>query len=595
MPTTDPTVINPETGRDGYGRFVKGKSGNPQGRKPASRVDQAIQATKGDGWASALTGIGSSLDKRLSHRFAAGCAFSYQELIEMWRADDLAARAIESPPADAFRQGYEIVIGDEGKYDKLKEEVEEKLEELDVDCIVERLFAMERALGGGAILLGVDDGKPLKEPLKIERVRGIEWLTLLEPMEIRPARYYEDPNSPKYGEPEYYELNVYQSPGTGLLPVEGRAAPPKQQLIHETRLIVLNGIQISRYQVSFRDVDKFWGDSVLVRIAEILRDFNVAWQSAGILVTDFSQAVYSIENLMQLVMKTPDKLRARIQALEMSRSTARAVLIDAKEKFQRESTNISGLPDLLEKLSLRLAAAIDMPLSLLMGQAPKGLGADSEGDLRMYYDKIRSFQRRKVKPILKTIITMVMKSMRERGVPKKWDINFNPLWQLTDAEIAEARLTQARTDSLYVKAGALHPDEIRDSRWRGGYSYETQIDESKPAPGFLSPLPAGVLPGSTPNVGGTGSKTAQAMGPNAHSVTSYARRNPASRGPSATTGGGDAPPKDSMDGLHFDYIEKRGEKWVVLSHEDKELGEYDSREEAVKHLKQVEHFKPSEP
>src|SRR5688500_8906331 len=113
---SDPNVINPETGRDGYGRFKKGTSGNRSG------VSKAIAATRQDGWSGALTGIGTSgMDKRLSHKFAVGTAFSYQELIEMWRADDLAARAIEGPPADAFRQGYEIVINDEGKHDKLKE------------------------------------------------------------------------------------------------------------------------------------------------------------------------------------------------------------------------------------------------------------------------------------------------------------------------------------------------------------------------------------------------------------------------------------------------------------------------------------------
>lgn len=510
-------------------------SPNPNGRP--RKIDAAIEATKTDGWASALTGMNmSGYDKRLSHKFAK-TTYSYQELVEMWSADDLAARAIEGPPADAFRQGYEIVIGDETKYSKLKEDLEEKLEELEVDNIVERAFAMERALGGAAILLGVDDGQDMMTPLKLDRVNGIEWLTLLEPMEILPARYYMDPKNAKFGEPEYYQLNTYQTPGVGLAPVEGRLPPPSpaQLLIHESRLIVFRGIRVSRYQIRARDVDSFWGDSILVRIAEILRDFNVAWQSAGIIVTDFSQAVYSIENLMGLVAKSPTKLRDRMQAIELARSTARAVIIDAKEKFDRQTTNVAGLPDLLHQLSLRLAAAIDMPLSLLMGQAPKGLGADSEGDLRMYYDKIRSFQRRKVGPIIKLIAGMVMKSMRERGVPKKWFVRFNPLWQLTDAEIAEARLTQARSDSMYIKMGAVTPDEIRKSRFSGEYSFETQIEESKEAPGFMAPLPTGVLPGSTP--------AAAAQGPNAHSVTSYARRNPTqpALGKNAAEGGDNVP------------------------------------------------------
>ena len=560
--------------RDANGRFKPGTSGNPSG------IARAIAATRTDGWASALTGLGTTLDKRTYHTFKA-INLPYQDLIEMWRADDLAARAIEGPPADAFRQGYEIVIGDESKYDKLKEEVEEKLQELEIDSIVERAFAMERALGGAAILLGVDDGQELRKPLKLERVNGIEWMTLLEPIEIEPARYYEDPKNAKYGEPEYYQLRTYQMPGTGLAPIEGRSAPPNtNQLIHESRLIVFSGIRVSRYQMQARDVGTFWGDSVLVRLAEVLRDFNIAWHSAGIIVTDFSQAVFSIENLMGLVMKSPDKLRDRMQAVELSRSTARAILIDSKEKFDRQSTSVTGLPDLLEKLSLRLAAAIDMPLSLLMGQAPKGLGADSEGDLRLYYDKVRSFQKRKVAPILKLIINMVMKSTRERGIPKKWEVRFNPLWQLTDAEIAEARLTQARTDSMYIKMGAITPDEIRDSRWKGGYSYETQIEEHKPAPGFLSTLPPGVLPGSTV----TGGKAAPAaMGPNAHSVGGYARRNPSQKGLGANASeGGDVEPRTPRDSKDIAYIEKRDEKWVVV-YPNGEL-RYDTKEEALEHV-----------
>ncbi len=300
---------------------------------------------------------------------------------------------------------------------------------------------------------------------------------------------------------------------------------------------------------------------------EILRDFNVAWQSAGIIVTDFSQSVYQIENLMQLVAKSPERLRARMQAVEMGRSTARAILIDTKEKFDRQSTSVTGLEGLLHQLSLRLAAAIDMPLSLLMGQAPKGLGADSEGDLRLYYDKIRSFQKREVGPVLKLLTAMVMKSMRERGIPKKWSIHFNPLWQLTDAEIAEARLTQARTDSMYIKMGAITCDEIRDSRWKGGYSFETQIDESQKAPGFLSPLPPGVMPGSTPNVGGAGGKPA-AQGPNAHSVGGYARRNPVAKGLGANTPeGGDATPRDDSDEQDT-TVEDSGVSTVVVTDED---------------------------
>lgn len=39
-------------------------------------------------------------------------------------------------------------------------------------------------------------------------------------------------------------------------------------------------------------------------------------------------------------------------------------------------------------------------------------------------------------------------------------------------------------------------------------------------------------------------------------------------------------------------IRKEGDKWVIYSHDGKKkLGEYDSKKEAVKRLRQIEYFK----
>lgn len=566
--------------RDQFGRYLPGASGNPDG------IAKAIAATKTDGWASALTGIGNAAyDKRLSHSFQP-CQLTYQQLTDIYRGDDLGKRAVNTPPEAAFARGYELVISDEGQFDELKEDLAELTEELQLDDIVQKAFQLERAFGGSAILIGSNDSGSLSEPLDKESIRGIDWLTVLEPIELQPIKYYDNPAAKKYGEPEFFQLTSWSSPGVGYGGVSGggRAAPPARELIHESRLIIFGGSRVSRYQTSYGAAGNFWGDSIFVYLADILRDFNIAWHSAGILVTDFSQAVFSIENLMQLVAKNPEKLQARMQAVELSRSTARAILIDTKEKFDRQSTTVAGLPDLMDRLSHRLAAAVDIPLSLLFGQVPKGIGNDTAADVRFYYDRIQSFQARRVAPILKIFITMLMRSLRQRKIPKKWEIKFNPLWQLTDAEIAEARLNQARGDEIYLKYGTLHPDEVRDSRWKGGYSFETQIDESQKAPGFVAPLPAGVSVAGSPG-GSSGGKSVAGT----HAVTSYARRDPQKGG---------ATPRPDEDGIktdghdeRFDYIEKQGEKWVVMSHAGEVLGEFESREEAVKRLREIEYFK----
>ncbi len=525
-------------------KFVKGVSGNPKGRprKDAVEVVESQHiATRNDGWQSALTGLGiAGIDKRVGHQFR-GTRLSYQDAIQMWLGDDLAARAIETVPRECFREGYDLVIADEGTYDDLKEDIEEEMERLEANKIITRAYCIERALGGSAILLGVNDGQKLETPMVQSNVSSLDWISVLEPLELTPYKFYTDPRSPKYGEPELYALSMTnQSEYSGTID-QRASAPPNQHYIHETRLIVFPGIRVSRYQATAGIAGALWGDSILTRIADVLRDFNIAWQSAGIIVTDFSQSIFSIENLTGLVAKNESGLRARMQALELGRSTARAVLIDTKEKFDRQSTSVAGLPDLMDRLSQRLASAIDMPLSLLMGQTPQGIGADGSSDVRFYYDRIVGLQEERIRPVLTKIIKILMGTLRKRKVPKKWHVRFEPMWQLTDAERAEARLTQARIDSLNIKSGIIHPDEIRSSRFKGEYSFETQIDESKKAPGFMAPLPKGVLPGSTPNVGsgqaGTAPGAPAAQGPNAHSVQGYARRNPGQ--------GGEASPSES--------------------------------------------------
>lgn len=575
----DEAVSGSSTGRAKNGRFVKGSSGNPSGlpKIPTSRVDAWVghdaphlpdedggedgfpSLERLDGWASVLTGIGDpSRDKRLSHHHHSPHALSYEQAGMLWETDDMAAAAIEAPGKEIFREGYEITIGDEGSYDDLKETTEEKLLELGVDEAVELALAYERAYGGGAILLGADDGRPLDQPLDPASVGSIDWINVLEPIEITPASYYEDSNAAKYGKAEYYQLNQ-----TGFVgPVLGLSTPPPMRgsvYIHESRLEVFGGIRVSKRLRSMNAMSQFWGTPELLRFSDALRDFNISWSSAGIISTDVSQPVISMNNLMQLVANHPEKLRARIQAMEIMRSTARALVIDSKlEKFERVTTNLAGLPDLLDRICLRLAAAVRMPLSVLMGYVPGGLGQPGETELTQWYNQIRSLQRRKVGPVIRRIAKMVMRTLRQRKLPKKWGVRWNELVRQTDDQRATSRLTQARADSMYVKMGSVTPDEIRRTRFVGEYSFETQVQEKKKAPGFLAPLPPGVMPGST---------IAGASGPNGHNVGGYTRRNPTQSGlgANATEGGDNATEAGTRDAMDYTAVNEVADKKAALA------------------------------
>lgn len=472
---------------------------SPHGRCIVCAGDSAARM---DAWSNALTGIGNVLtDKRLSTTFVPDL-ISSEYAAGLWRGDDLAARIVETWPNEMLREGYEVTVSSDyesdgleddadpargdgffarrrarrdaaGQGKELAEALKKKLEALDANEAIHKALCYRRAYGGGAILLGANDGsKDLTRPLNEDLVSDVSFLTVLEPRELTPLYYYADPRQPKFGLVAIWNLQTVAPgmPEPGSMNQFGVTVMP----VHETRLIIFQGPRVTR--ISTMDVHPGFGDSVFTRVNRVLSDFNVSWASAGILVHDFAQAIFKIKGLAEAMsMDKDDLLKIRMRAVELSRSTARAILIDSEEEFKREQTPVSGLPELLDRFMSRLAAAADMPLTLLMGQSPGGLNATGESDIRFFYDRVASAQERDLRPALERLCSLVFRSLG--GVPDQWDLEFRPLWQPTDKEQADARFVQAQTDEKYITLDVLSASEVTRSRFGGEkYSFQTVVD-----------------------------------------------------------------------------------------------------------------------
>jgi hypothetical protein len=128
-------------------------------------------------------------------------------------------------------------------------------------------------------------------PLREDNIKTFDWVNVLTPRELLPLEYYGDPRKAKYGEPAVYQLN------REIVSAE-RAAVRQSLRIHESRIIRFNGVQISKRQLL---EGNGWGDSIFNRVASVVRDFDAAWAGASVLLTDFAQAVLSIEGLAEMV------------------------------------------------------------------------------------------------------------------------------------------------------------------------------------------------------------------------------------------------------------------------------------------------------
>lgn len=467
---------------------------------------KTVPAPRVDGWSNTLTGIGEALrDKRRAHKFEVDTCADRQTLENLWQGDDMAARIVEIPPGEMMRNGFDIKIT-EAQSDAYSTEVGDAVDTrvpgvikprgMDTREISDALMARfaelggsekfkralqyRRAYGGGAILLGVDDGQSPEQPLELDRIKSFRWMNVLTPRELVAIRYYSDPYSEKYGEPEIYQISaaVDASIDIGGTPAVTTKTGPAIAYVHESRIIAFPGIIVSDQHRSRRSG---WGDSVFVRLMPILSDFQMVYASTAHLTTDMAQAVFKIKGLAEMMSMEEDaKIIARAQLLDMSRSVARAIVIDSQEEFERKQTPVAGLPELLERFEHRLAAAADMPVALLMGTSPSGLNANGDADIRFWYDHIKTAQHEDLCPRLERFFKVLMHSVDgpTKGVePDDWCIEFHPLWQLTEKEKADLRKTQSDTDVAYINSGVLTPEEVAASRFGGAvYSTETNID-----------------------------------------------------------------------------------------------------------------------
>jgi hypothetical protein len=200
-------------------------------------------------------------------------------------------------------------------------------------------------------------------------------------------------------------------------------------------------------------------------------------------MSDASQGIFKVQGLMSILAGgQKDALQTRMQLVDMSRSVARAILVDADggEDFRRESTSFTDIQSMLDKFMLRLASAAEIPVTILMGQSPAGMNATGDSDFRWFYDTVKSAQESELRPQLERLIRLIFLSKdgpTKGQEPDGWALNFRPLWQSTPKEQAELEKLVAEKDKIYLDTGVVTPEEIALSRFRDdGWSSETTID-----------------------------------------------------------------------------------------------------------------------
>lgn len=449
-----------------------------------------------DGWYNQLSGLAIyGADKRESTR-TTFTRSTYETLSAIYQSSWLAARIIDKPIDEMLREGFNVVVGEDTD---VAHDTEEALTEMKWSHHFREALKWQSLYGGSCILMGVNDGKAdLSEPVDEKAIKGIDYLNVFDASEARVIAWQENPALPDFGMPIYFRIiptiigNEVSVPKEALkvpdapMPV-GAPAPgqqvinnvfiPAMQKIHASRILWFPGERISRRANLWQSTPGAmprWGDSMLLRIVKLIRDFEGAWDGTAYNLQEFEQAIFKIQGLAAaLASDKQGFVQKRWHSIQLSRSMIRAVMLDKDgEDYERKASSMSGVADTLREFAVILAAASDMPVSVMLGSQDGGLGASGSGqnDIQNWYAAVKTKQNERILPPLKILIKYLFlaKEGPTAGTePDHWRIQFNPLTQLSEKELGELYYKIAQADQIYFNMGTISNTDIAKARFSG--------------------------------------------------------------------------------------------------------------------------------
>lgn len=441
-----------------------------------------------DAWINLTTGIGGPKDKSSGYRFVAtNVDGAWYELENLYEEDHIAGRIVDAKPEAVFANGVTVEMADQ----KQKEAVLDKLDSLEAEDCIERAMKWENLHGGAAIFIGVDDGQKFDAPLNEASIKDVQYLHVFDRWELYPSKFYEDPKSPKFGQPSHYRVS----------PSDSSIRLSYYVIVHESRLIRFKGLQTTKRKLI---ENQYWGQSVLVRAYNAIKQYGGSLASVLAAMSDASQGVYKIKDLMQIIEgNNEEALKTRFKTMDTLRSTINAILLDSDgEDYQRISTPMTELANLVEKFQVNVASAANMPVTEIFGISAAGLNATGENDTRSWYKQVQKAQRKSAKPAYERILRLVMRSKlgpTKGEEPASWSVKFPPVWSPTAIEQATLKKTKMETAVLAKDLGAVNQYQIArgllsGSEWDGDVVLKPEEIEALRILAQLSGMPTQTAP-----------------------------------------------------------------------------------------------------
>lgn len=452
-------------------------------------IKKAVRPMRRDGYINVLTRYGTQQDSSENYSFHREPIVPDERLTELYEGHGLFSVIIDTPANEATKHGFNLGLADS----EMTTFIDDSLEELDWEAVASTAVKWSRLYGGAIIVMLIDDGGGLEEPLNWGNIKSIDELRVYERPVVQPdysSMYREDfsdgetKQTSRYNTPEFYD--VFSIYGTFR--------------VHESRCLVLkNGVLPERTTYAQY---RLWGLPEHQRMHRALKETTIAHESGTKLLERSVQAIYKMTGLADLLSMDggEDEVLKRFVTIDKARSYMNSIIIDSNgEDYDFKTFQFSGIRDVIDGSSNMLSAITRIPQTVLFGKGVGGLSTTDDTSMENYYNYIESIQKLMLKKNLKKLIDILFKAGAESGevdsIPQ-YKLKFNPLWSLNETEStankkveADTQYVLAQTSQLYVEMQALDVSEVRKGLANSEeYLIENLVDEEDDDMSFLDYL-----------------------------------------------------------------------------------------------------------
>lgn len=372
------------------------------------------------------------------------------DLAEKYQYNGLFSKIIDRPAEEALKHGMEYNVSDAD----LREFLDDALDRLDWEEKAVTAIRWARLFGGSIIVMLLDDGGGLEEPVNWQDVRSVEELRVYERAIVQP-----DPDTYRTGKAEYFDVSSTYG-GTFR--------------VHRSRCLVFKNGSLPEYGAAQQYY--YWGLPEYIRIHKDLSRALKTHTNAANMIEKSVQPVYKQRGLQNMLAgPNGDEMELkRLQVLDASRGMMNTIAVDMEgEDYDFKTFQMTGTKEILESTCNLLSAVTCIPQTILFGRSPAGENATGESDLENYYNFVEGIQKRMLKKNIRTLIKAIVQAgVYDGSIENPGNIKptFKPLWSLSETEKATVELTKAQraqvaaqTAQLYIDMQAIQPEEVRQA------------------------------------------------------------------------------------------------------------------------------------